>query len=253
MRNVVRIAWGGGRYKLARSAMREQGRSKTGIASLRHVKLSPTSTPGLPGERQEHLDAIVSFAGAGQRRRLLRGLDILTIPTSKQFDDDEWIRSLTEAQEVTTDVPEDSVTYDQQDVDTQKIGPFRWESSFGNTSRGDSWLSVTENLHAALTTSMRQIGVGTPGGAEASTTFNQLHHDEWMTGSISGPLARIKVNEKNCFGMIEWKAVREAASRFLPKHAAAASWKHRNLANAAMGSSSAAWPWGWWWQKREEG
>ena len=30
--------------------------------------------------------------------------------------------------------------------------------------------------------------------------------------------------------MIEWKAVREAASQFLPKHTAvAAAWKHRNL------------------------
>ena len=36
-------------------------------------------------------------------------------PTSKQFEDEEWIRSLTEAQEVTTDVPEDSVTCEQQD------------------------------------------------------------------------------------------------------------------------------------------
>ena len=34
---------------------------------------------GLTGERQEHLDAIVSFAGTGQRRRLFRSLDILTI------------------------------------------------------------------------------------------------------------------------------------------------------------------------------
>ena len=41
-------------------------------------------------------------------------------PTSKLFDDDEWIRSLTEAPEVTTVVPEDSVTNDQQDVDPQK-------------------------------------------------------------------------------------------------------------------------------------
>ena len=37
-------------------------------------------------------------------------------PISKQFDDDEWIRSLTEAQEATTDVPKDSVMYDQQEV-----------------------------------------------------------------------------------------------------------------------------------------
>ena len=75
---------------------------------------------------------------------------------------------------------------------------------------------------------MRQIGVGTPGGAGALAIFRQLLFDEWMAGSISGPLARIKVDEKNCPGMIAWKAVCEAASRFLPRHAAAA-WKHRNV------------------------
>ena len=111
-------AWGGVRYKLARIAIREQGRSKTGIA--------PMSALGTTADRQEHLDAIVSFAGTGQRRRLFPSLDIITIkwatgdlpeechfllhtklmylkkekePTSKQFDDDEWILSLTEAQE----------------------------------------------------------------------------------------------------------------------------------------------------------
>ena len=31
--------------------------------------------------------------------------------------------------------------------------------------------------------------------------------------------------------MIEWKAVREATSRFLPQHAAAAAWKHRNMSH----------------------
>ena len=73
-------------------------------------------------------------------------------------------------------------------------------------------LGTHEGEIAALTTSMRQIGVG-----------HQLLYDDWMTGSLRGPLARIKVDEKNCFGMIEWKAVREAASRFLPKHTAAAA------------------------------
>ena len=37
-------------------------------------------------------------------------------------------------------------------------------------------------------------------------------------GSSTEPLARIKVDETNCFGMIEWQAVREAASRFLQAH-----------------------------------
>ena len=31
--------------------------------------------------------------------------------------------------------------------------------------------------------------------------------------------------------MIEWDAVREAASRLLPKHAAVAGWKHRTLSH----------------------
>ena len=39
---------------------------------------------------------------------------------------------------------------------------------------------------------------------------------------VRGPLAIFKIDEKNCFGMIEWQAVREAASRF-------AAWKHRNV------------------------
>ena len=69
LRTAAGTGPGGGRYKMARSAMREQGRTRTGIASLQHVKLSPMSAPGPTGERQEHLDAIVCFAGAGQRRR----------------------------------------------------------------------------------------------------------------------------------------------------------------------------------------
>ena len=76
---TTRAAWGGGRHKTARSAARGQGRSKTGIASLLHVKLAPTSAPSPTGERQEHLDAIIAFAGPGQKRRLFRILDILTV------------------------------------------------------------------------------------------------------------------------------------------------------------------------------
>ena len=90
-------------------------------------------------------------------------------------------------------------------------------------------LAISKGEIAALATSMRQIGVGTPGGAEALAILHQALKDEWMTGSLSGPQARIKVDEKKCFGMIEWNVVREAASRFLPKHMAAAAWKRRNV------------------------
>ena len=64
-----------------------------------------------------------------------------------------------------------------------------------------------------------------------SHTFHQLIHDEWASGSQNTPLARIKVDEKNCFGMIEWNAVRKAAGHFLPKHVATAGWRHRTLSH----------------------
>ena len=91
-------------------------------------------------------------------------------PTSKQFDDDEWIRSLTEAQEVTTDIPEDRVTHEQQEADPKKVRPIQMEEFCGKyVSR--RLLALSEGEIAALTTSMRQIGVGTPGGAEAWPSF----------------------------------------------------------------------------------
>ena len=128
----------------------------------------------------------------------------------------------------TTNVPEDSVTCQQQEVDhtQKKFGLSKWRSSCGSMSRGD--LALSEGEIAALTTSMRQIGVGAPHNAEALAIFHQLFYDEWMTRSPSGSLARITVDGKNCFGMVEWQAVREAASRFLPKHMEAAAWKHRS-------------------------
>ena len=92
-------------------------------------------------------------------------------------------------------------------------------------------MSLSEGEFSAMTTSMRQFGVGTPGGAEALAIFHQLLYDEWITGACSVSLARIKVDEEKCFGMIEWKAVREAASQFFLKHTTAGAWKHRNLSH----------------------
>ena len=102
-------------------------------------------------------------------------------PTSKQFDDDVWIRSLMEAQEATTDVPEDSVMYEQQGVDSEKVTPIQMGESLRKyVSR--RLLALGEGEIVALTTSMRQIGVGTPGGAEALAIFRQLFYDGWMSG-----------------------------------------------------------------------
>ena len=152
---AARAAWRGGRCKEARSTPREQGRTKTGVALLPHVKLAPRSAPGPSSERREHLDTTIAFAGARQRRRRLRVLDALTVkwatgdlpeecrflldtqlmllktgkePTTKMFDDDEWIRSLTEAETITADIPEGHVTHTNpsdaahdQGVDPKKV------------------------------------------------------------------------------------------------------------------------------------
>ena len=50
-------------------------------------------------------------------------------PTTKWSDDDEWIGSLTGAQETTADIPEESVTYDQQAVDPKNIWPIQMGDS----------------------------------------------------------------------------------------------------------------------------
>ena len=75
-------------------------------------------------------------------------------------------------------------------------------------------------------TAARQLGNGARGGTEALAIFHQLIYDEWMAGGLSVPLVRIKVDEKNCFGRLEWAAIREASRRSLPRHAAVACWKH---------------------------
>lgn len=72
----------------------------------------------------------------------------------------------------------------------------------------------------------RQLGNGMSGGAEALAIFHQLLFDIWKSSDLRKPLARVKVKERNWFGMLEWPAIREAARETLPKHYPVACWKH---------------------------
>ena len=76
------------------------------------------------------------------------------------------------------------------------------------------WRSAKEKLQPSRRR-CGSLGVGSQGGAEAVAIFHQLLYDEWAEGSLTEPFARVKVDDKNCSEMIEWKA-------------AAAAWKHRN-------------------------
>ena len=74
-------------------------------------------------------------------------------PTTKQFDDD-WIRSL-------TDVPEDSVTHDQQDVDLQRVRPIQM-AGFLRRYVSRRLLALSEGEVAALATSIAADRSGHP-------------------------------------------------------------------------------------------
>ena len=76
---------------------------------------------------------------------------------------------------------------------------------------------------------MRQFGNGAAGGSEAIAIFQQSIYDLWKAGELDRPLARIKVDEKNCFGRLEWPSVRTATRKALPRHFAVASWKHHSM------------------------
>ena len=112
-------------------------------------------------------------------------------PTTKLFNDDEWIRSLTEAKENTAEVPEEGVAYDQQAVDGEKVWPVQM-GEFLRKYVSRRLFALSEVEIAAHTTAMRQLGVGSPGG-EASAIFHQPISDVWASGSLATPLARIKV------------------------------------------------------------
>ena len=56
--------------------------------------------------------------------------------------------------------------------------------------------------------------------------FHQLLFDAWADGEQRRPLVRIKIDEKNCFGMLEWPAIRASACQTLPRHYPVLCLKH---------------------------
>ena len=71
---------------------------------------------------------------------------------------------------VTTDIPEDRATYEQQKVDPKTVRPIHMDE-FLRKYVSRLLLALSEGEIAALTTSMRQIGVGTPGALRPWPSF----------------------------------------------------------------------------------
>ena len=87
--------------------------------------------------------------------------------------------------------------FGQQEVDTQKGRPIQM-GEFLRKYVSRRLLALGEGEIAALATAMRQLGVGSQGGAQALAIFHELFHDDWAAGALTEPLARINVDEKNC-------------------------------------------------------
>ena len=107
----------------------------------------------------------------------------------KICDVDEWIRSLTEAQAITADIAGKRITHDQSDVNSKEVRPFQM-GEFLRKYVSRRLLALSDGEIAALTTTMRQLGVGSQGGAEALAIFHQLSFDESTSGTLDTPLAR---------------------------------------------------------------
>ena len=136
----------------------EQGRSKTGIAPAcqtgthgcpKDTRVSDKNTrmPSLLSQALDSEDgspesstSSQSTGGTGdvpEECRFLLYTHERKDTTTNIFDDDEWIRSLTEAQAITADIPEERVTHEQSEVEPKKVRPIQM-GSFCEMSQGDS-------------------------------------------------------------------------------------------------------------------
>ena len=82
--------------------------------------------------------------------------------------------------------------------------------------------------------------MGASGGMEAMTLFHQLVYRLWSKGVLIVPLVRVKVDERNCFGSLEWSAVRNAMRDTLPHMQSAVCLKHRYPSHVEIGAVTSA-------------
>ena len=156
-------------------------------------------------------------------------------PVCKQFDDEEWLAVVSGDSDahgddvhMDADVLEAAVADEAPSnlqVESNKVRPIQM-GEFMRKYVSRRLRSVNHQDEKKIMQAMRQIGVGTSGGAEALAIFHQVLYEVWQAGGLAKPLARVKIDEKNCFGSFEWDSVRKAAAEFHPKHMAAAAWKH---------------------------
>eukprot|EP00973_Karenia_brevis_P044557 6172903-Karenia_brevis.AAC.1 len=66
--SAYECAWGGGDVATARRDMREAEKRHNEMPGIPWTRLAPLSAAGPSGDRQEHLDDVLSHAGASKKR-----------------------------------------------------------------------------------------------------------------------------------------------------------------------------------------
>jgi hypothetical protein len=107
-----------------------------------------------------------------------------------------------------------------------KVRPIQM-GEFVRTCVREKLLKFNEAYVGKDAAAMRPIGVGALGGAVALAIFEQFLYELRKAGRLLRPLARVKVDEKICFGVPERRDAREASRGVLPQryvvHAAASA------------------------------
>ena len=143
-------------------------------------------------------------------------------PTTKQFDDDEWIASLTEAQETTADVPEDTCMTSKRRPEKSSThsngrilaevclaaAPRRVKSHYSRQRCGSSELApeAVPRLSPSFISSTTVSGPRIPGRAACK---NQSRRKELLRNDSVGSSARsgVPVSSKaHCGGGVETSA-----------------------------------------------
>ena len=134
--------------------------------------------------------------------------------TTKKFDDDEWIWSLTEAEAITAAMQHQTALRTIRAWTTKGA-----THSNGRTRakiRVEAAPGVSEGEVAALMTAMRQVGVASqeeelrPWQSSTSSFQMKGYQGRWTHHSYES-----KLTNKNSYGMIEWSAVRNSANSVL--------------------------------------
>ena len=144
--------------------------------------------------------------------------------TAKLFDEDEWIRSLTEAQAVTGDIPKGHVTKKNKSTPTVCD-----EREFVRTYVSRRLLALSEGEIAALTATMRQVEWDRKEELSPWPSPTSPFFDKWATGSLNALFRESKLTKKSASEWSNGTRSEILQAAFFHEHAAVAGWKHRAL------------------------